>query len=104
MHRIIVFFSIVLVLFACQAPEKPDTSTTGSGAVLPFSPAPSASTAGESKEVAKGTLERTATAAFSASETFDVGVAMGSSVSLRYHKKATFRFTGKISRVKVDLL
>jgi arylsulfatase len=43
-------------------------------------------------------------AAFSATETFDVGIDMGSPVSLKYHNKAPFSFNGKINRVKVDLL
>ncbi len=58
----------------------------------------------DGKEMAKGIVARTVPAAFSASETFDVGVDMGSSVSLRYNKKAPFKFNGKINRVKVDLL
>ena len=58
----------------------------------------------DGKEVAKGIVARTVPAAFSASETFDVGLDMGSSVSMRYNKKAPFKFNGKISKVKVDLL
>jgi hypothetical protein len=56
------------------------------------------------KEVAKGEVKRTVPAAFTASETFDVGVDLGSPVSLRYHKKTPFKFNGKINSVKVDLL
>jgi arylsulfatase len=58
----------------------------------------------DGKEVAKGVVNRTVPAAFSASESFDVGLDMGAPVSLRYHKKAPFKFNGKISKVKVDLL
>lgn len=54
-------------------------------------------------EVAKGTVKRTVPAAFSASESFDVGLDMGAPVSLRYHEKAPFKFNGKIYTVKVDL-
>ena len=57
----------------------------------------------DGKEAAKLVVERTVPAAFSASESFDVGVDLGSAVSLRYHKKAPFAFNGKISSVKVDL-
>jgi len=56
------------------------------------------------KQVATGEVKRTVPAAFTASETFDVGIDLGSPVSLRYHKKAPFKFNGKIKTVKVDLL
>ncbi len=55
-------------------------------------------------EVAKGIVKRTVPAAFSASESLDVGLDMGAPVSLRYHKKAPFKFNGKIYTVKVNLL
>ena len=58
----------------------------------------------DGKEVAKGEVKRTVPAAFTASETFDVGIDLGSPVSLRYHKKAPFKFNGKINSVKVELL
>lgn len=58
----------------------------------------------DGKEVATGEVARTVPAAFSASESFDVGIDMGAPVSLRYHKKAPFQFNGKIHQVKVDLL
>lgn len=57
----------------------------------------------DGKDVANGEVKRTVPAAFTASETFDVGVDLGSPVSLRYHKKAPYRFNGKINIVKVDL-
>lgn len=57
----------------------------------------------DGKDVATGEVKRTVPAAFTASETFDVGVDLGSPVSLRYHKKAPYRFNGKINSVKVDL-
>jgi arylsulfatase A-like enzyme len=49
-------------------------------------------------------VKRTVPAAFTASETFDVGVDLGSPVSLRYSHKAPFHFDGKIDKVKVTLL
>ena len=58
----------------------------------------------DGKEVAKGEVKRTVPAAFTASETFDVGIDLGSPVSLRYHEKAPFKFNGRINSVKVDLL
>jgi arylsulfatase len=56
------------------------------------------------KQFATGEVKRTVPAAFTASETFDVGIDLGSPVSLRYHKKAPFKFNGKINSVKVDML
>jgi len=44
-----------------------------------------------------------APAAFTASETFDVGVDLGSPVSRDYFDRAPFKFDGKISQLKVDL-
>ena len=54
-------------------------------------------------EVARTTVKRTVPAAFSASETFDVGVDFGSTVSLDDYARRPFRFDGAISSVKVDL-
>ena len=49
------------------------------------------------------TLKRTVPAAFSASETFDVGTDLGSTVSLDYFDRRPFRFEGKIEKVDVKL-
>lgn len=49
-------------------------------------------------------IKRAVPAAFTASETFDVGKDLGGSVSMRYHEKAPFKFEGKINSVKVDLI
>jgi arylsulfatase len=54
-------------------------------------------------EVARATVARTVPAAFTASETFDVGVDLGSPVSLAYFDRAPFRSDGKISNVAVRL-
>ena len=48
-------------------------------------------------------LKRTVPAAFTASESFDVGVDLGSTVSLDYFDQRPFRFDGKISKVDVKL-
>ncbi|MBK7659544.1 MAG: hypothetical protein IPJ28_10505 [Betaproteobacteria bacterium] len=53
--------------------------------------------------MARTTVKRTVPAAFSASETFDVGVDLGSTVSLDDYARRPFRFDGAISSVKVDL-
>ena len=57
----------------------------------------------DGQEVARTTVQRTVPAAFSASETFDVGVDLGSTVSLDYFDRRPFRFDGKISKVDVTV-
>ena len=54
-------------------------------------------------EVAKMTTRLSVPAAFSASETFDVGVDLGSPVSPAYEERRPFEFDGKIRKVQVDL-
>ena len=54
-------------------------------------------------EVARTTVKRTVPAAFTASETFDVGVDLGSPVSLDYFDRRPFPFTGEIGSVTVRL-
>jgi arylsulfatase len=49
------------------------------------------------------TTKRSVPAAFSASETFDVGIDLGSPVSRDYFDRAPFEFGGTISRVEVEL-
>ena len=55
----------------------------------------------DGQEVGRTTVARTVPAAFSASETFDVGVDLGSTVSLDYMARRPFRFDGKVSGVRV---
>ena len=57
----------------------------------------------DGKEVAHTTVKRTVPAAFTASETFDVGVDLGSPVSLDYFDRRPFRFDGKINSIDVKL-
>ncbi len=57
----------------------------------------------DGQELARTTVARTVPGAFSASETFDVGVDLGSSVSLDYAERRPFKFDGKVSAVKVVL-
>ena len=54
-------------------------------------------------EVARATVKRTVPAAFTASETFDVGIDLGSPVSLDYFDRRPFAFTGRIQTVTVEL-
>ena len=55
----------------------------------------------DGEEVARTTVTRTVPAAFTASETFDVGVDLGSPVSLDYFDRRPFRFDGAIATVDV---
>lgn len=55
------------------------------------------------QEMARTTVERTVPAAFTASETFDVGTDLGSPVSLDYSDDKPFSFEGKIEQIKVNL-
>ena len=57
----------------------------------------------DGEEVIRTTVKRTVPGAFTASETFDVGVDLGSPVSLDYFDRAPFKFGGKIEKVTVDL-
>ena len=54
-------------------------------------------------EAARTTVERTVPAAFTASETLDVGVDLGSPVSLDYAERRPFEFNGVIEEVTVTL-
>jgi arylsulfatase len=49
------------------------------------------------------TTKRSAPAAFTASETFDVGIDLGSPVSTSYSERRPFEFEGKIEQVRVRL-
>ena len=57
----------------------------------------------DGQEVARTTVQRTVPAAFSASETFDVGVDLGSTVSLDYLERRPFRFDGRILEMGVTV-
>jgi arylsulfatase A-like enzyme len=54
-------------------------------------------------EVGTTELKRTVPAAFTATETFDVGMDLGSTVSLGYFDRRPFKFSGKINDVTVSL-
>ncbi len=57
----------------------------------------------DGNEVARADVKRTVPAAFTASETFDVGVDLGSPVSLAYAERRPFALDGHIDNVEVDL-
>ena len=53
------------------------------------------------KQVGQGRVERSVPAAFTASETFDVGKDLGSPVALDYYDRAPFAFNGTIDRINI---
>ncbi|HEY6511770.1 MAG TPA: arylsulfatase [Burkholderiaceae bacterium] len=57
----------------------------------------------DGKEVGAAELKRTVPAAFTATESFDVGADLGSTVSLEYFDRRPFEFKGRIDSVKVEL-
>jgi arylsulfatase len=57
----------------------------------------------DGQEVARTNVKRTVPAAFTASESFDVGTDLGSPVSLDYFDRRPFAFDGKIEKVFVTL-
>ena len=57
----------------------------------------------DGKEVARTTAKMTVPAAFTASESFDVGIDLGSTVSRDYFERRPFKFDGKIGTLKVEL-
>jgi arylsulfatase len=57
----------------------------------------------DGKEVARTTVKRTVPAVFTASETLDVGVDLGSPVSLDYFDRRPFAFNGTIKEINVEL-
>ena len=56
------------------------------------------------KQVGKGRIERSVPAAHTASETFDIGVDLGSPVALDYYDRAPFAFNGKINKIDIKYL
>jgi len=57
----------------------------------------------DGRPIGRADVQRTVPGAFTASETFDVGIDLGSPVSLLYAQRRPFRFTGKIRQVLVKL-
>jgi arylsulfatase A-like enzyme len=57
----------------------------------------------DGKEIARTSPKMTVPAAFTASESFDVGVDLGSPVSRDYFERRPFQFEGKITTVEVKL-
>jgi hypothetical protein len=78
------------------------TVTTRFDSPAPMGPATVTLTV-DGTEVASVAVARTVPAAFTASETFDVGVDLGSPVSPDYFDRRPFRFTGTIDYVDVEV-
>ena len=57
----------------------------------------------DGKEAARASVKMTVPAVFTASESFDVGVDLGSTVSRDYYERRPFKFDGKIRQVRVEL-
>jgi len=56
------------------------------------------------KQVGSVIAETTVPAIFTASETFDVGMDLGSAVAMQYHDKIPFKFTGKIEKINIKYI
>ena len=56
------------------------------------------------KQVGQGRVERSVPSLFTGSETFDVGLDLGSVVSLDYHDRAPFKFAGKINSINIKYI
>jgi len=57
----------------------------------------------DGKPAGRGTVPRTVPGAFTASETFDVGVDLGSPVGESYHDRGPFRLQGRVDSLRVEL-
>ena len=53
------------------------------------------------KTVGKVMAKTTVPAIFTASESFDVGMDLGSAVALEYHQRVPFKFNGKIEKLNI---
>ena len=56
------------------------------------------------KDVGQGRIEQSVPGAHTASETFDVGLDLGSPVSLDYFDRVPFRFNGKIEKIDIKYI
>ena len=102
------YHMMIIERYTARAPEKLaagrhrieiDTTLTQP---RPLSPADVVLTV-DGREVARTTVARTVPGAFTASETFDVGVDLGSPVSLTYFDRRPFPFSGEIGSVIVQM-
>jgi arylsulfatase len=82
-----------IVLDYEQKPFKRFVETTGGPATLRIN----------GKVVGSGMIENAVVGRFSATETLDIGVDLGATVSAAYREKAPFAFTGTIKDVTIEL-
>ncbi|WP_100229285.1 arylsulfatase [Pseudoalteromonas ruthenica] len=76
-----------------QAPIKSAQDVSGGTATLKV----------DGKEVAQGEISKVVTKRYSGTETLDIGMDLGSSVSPIYKDAAPFKFNGKIHQILVEL-
>ena len=58
----------------------------------------------DGEQVGQGRFEDSVPVIFTASETFDIGMDLGSPVSLDYHERTPFKFNGKIKKVNIKYI
>ena len=58
----------------------------------------------DGEQVGQGRVGRSVPAGFTASETFDIGIDLGSPVALDYYDRAPFKFNGKIEKVHIKYI
>jgi len=85
--------NVEVVLDYTQKPFKQFVESTGGPAKLFIN----------GKQVGEGDIANVTPGRFSATETLDIGMDLGSTVSMDYRDKAPFAFTGIIKTVKIDL-
>jgi arylsulfatase len=56
------------------------------------------------QQVEQGRFENSMSVIFTASETFDVGMRLGSPVSLDYYNRTPFKFNGKIEKIHIKYI
>jgi arylsulfatase A-like enzyme len=84
---------VEVVLDCTQKPFKQFVESTGGPAKLFVN----------GKLAGEGEIANVTPGRFSATETLDIGMDLGSTVSMDYHDKAPFAFTGTIKNVTIDL-
>jgi arylsulfatase len=58
----------------------------------------------DGEQVGQGRFEDSVPVIFTASETFDIGMDLGSPVSLDYHERAPFKFNGTIEKINIKYI
>ena len=58
----------------------------------------------DGKQVGQGRVDRSVPAGFTSSETFDIGIDLGSPVALDYYDRAPFKFNGEIEKINIKYI